>query len=124
MKEFGNTTGYNAVLTIQSEFPALTYSLNADTWIKQLFKSVQNLADYTKKQLIEGNYQEVEHCYRTAHEILKNGGNISKAAIENVFVSRISKVLEVSFAVPVQARHQFLSFFKKRYCKKINASLA
>ena len=112
------------MLAIQVQYPALTYSLNCDSWIKQLFKSVQNLADYTKKQLLLGNIIEVEHCYQLAHDIHEKGGNISKTAIENVFVYGVSKTLEVSFAVPNQARQQFLGFFKKEYARQICASLA
>lgn len=113
---------YNSVQMIQSEFPALAYQIKPDTSIKQLFKAVQNLADYTKEQLRENNQFEIEHCFRVAHEISEQGSNISRLAIENIFVYSVSNLLEFSFSVSAEARTQFLRFFKKEYCKQINSS--
>lgn len=118
-----NNNSFNALQIIRAEFPALTYSLKADTYVKQLFKAVQNLSEYTKEQLRNGNEEEVEHCYRTAFNILQHGSNIAKVAIENVFVFGVSQLLEASFSVPQQARKQFLLFFKKEYSKQICNSL-
>lgn len=109
---------------IQSEFPSLAYQLKPDTDVRQLFKAVQNLADYTKEQLRENNQFEIEHCFRVAHEISEQGSNISKLAIENIFVYSVSNLLGFSFLVSSDARTQFLKFFKKEYCKLINSSLA
>lgn len=115
---------YNSVQMIQSEFPALAYQIKPDTGIKQLFKAVQNLADYTKEQLREDNRFEIEHCFKVAHEISEQGSNISKLAIENVFVYSVSHLLEMSFSVSQEARKLFLKHFKTEYSKLINSSLA
>ena len=119
-----NTSSINAVMEIQREFPAIAYPAKNDSLIKQLFKVVQCFADYTKKQLAEDNEAEVVHCYRTAHHILQHGGNIAKVAIENVFISDVSKTLESSFSVSRNARPLFLQYFKKEYARHISASLA
>lgn len=109
---------------IQSEFPTLAYQLKPDTGIKQLFKAVQNLADYTKEQLREDNRFEIEHCFKVAHGFSEQGSNISKLAIENVFVYSVSHLLEMSFSVSQEARKLFLKHFKTEYSKLINSSLA
>ncbi|MFN8286304.1 MAG: hypothetical protein U0V74_06095 [Chitinophagales bacterium] len=124
MEEYGSRTSYDAVITIQAEFPALAYQLQSNVWIKQLFISVQNLAAYTKEQLLSGNQKEVEHCYNVAREILDKGGNISRMAIENVFVYAVSHLLEVSLSVSQEARSLFLALFKKEYCRQLNATQA
>jgi hypothetical protein len=112
----------NSVQMIQSEFPSLAYQLKPDSSIKQLFRAVQNLADYTKEQLLENNQFEIEHCFRVAHEISNQGSNISRMAIENAFVYSVSRLLEKSFSVSQEARKLFLKFFGNEYCKQINAS--
>ncbi len=122
--ETDGSTAYDAVITIQAEFPALAYQLRPNVWITQLFKSVHNLAAYTKEQLLAGNQKEVEHCYQVAREILDKGGNISRLAIENVFVFGVSHLLEVSLNVSHEARSLFLHLFKQEYCRQLNATQA
>ncbi len=115
-------TEYNSVQMIQNEFPALAYQLKQDSSIRQLFKAVHNLADYTKEQLLENNQLEIEHCYLVAKHISEQGTNLSKLAIENIFIYSVSHLLEVSLAVSGEARSLFLSFFGKEYSRQINSS--
>ncbi len=115
-------TEYNSVQMIQNEFPALAHQVKPDTRIRQLFKAVQNLADYTKEQLLENNQLEIEHCYRVAKLISNQGTNLSKLAIENIFIYSVSHLLEVSFAVSAEARSGFLKFFGNEYSRQINSS--
>lgn len=121
MEKGADRYGFDAVIAIQSEFPSLAYQMKEDSGVKQLFIAVQKLADYTKQQLLNDNAHEIEHCYRVAHEIPVRGGNICRLAIENIFVYSVSHLPEVSLTVPQDARTAFLAFFKKEYCKQINA---
>jgi len=106
---------YSAVQMIQSEFPALVYPQQTGYSVRDIFKAVQNLANYTKEQLHEKNKAEIEHCFEVAHQISVNGSNIAKLAIENIFVYSVSRVLEVSFQVSATERGMFLRFFRKEY---------
>lgn len=115
-------TDYNTVEIIKGEFPYLTYQQEDSNNIKTLFRTVQQMAAYTREQLIKQNESEVEHCYKVAQKILQQGTGISKLAIENIFIYHVSHVLELSFSVSQNARRQFLHFFKNEYCKQINAS--
>ncbi len=106
---------YDAVSVIQSEFPYLSYQTRNSSNNKNLFHVVNNLANYTKNQLLENNEAECEHCFKVAYEIWEQGSNISKMAIENIFVYSLSRLLERSFSVSNEAREQFLKFFRKQY---------
>ena len=108
---------------IQSEFPFLTYQKETGSNIKQLFLVIQKLADHTKMQLLDDNEAEIEHCYQVAHEILQQGSNISKLAIENVFVYSVSRLLDISLTVSNNSRKEFLKFFRKEYSRQITTNL-
>jgi hypothetical protein len=110
---------FSAVQLIQNEFPALVYHQQTGSGVRDVFKMVQNLANYTREQLKERNENEIEHCFKVAHEILVNGSNIAKLAIENVFVYSVSRLLEVSLQVSAMERRLFLKFFRKEYEARI-----
>ena len=112
---------YDTVSVIQSEFPYLSYQTRNSSNNKNLFHVVNNLANYTKNQLLEHNDRECEHCFKVAYEIWEQGSNISKMAIENIFVYSLSRLLERSFSVSNEAREQFLKFFRKQYEVQIGA---
>ncbi len=101
---------YDAVSVIQSEFPYLSYQTRNSSNNKNLFHVVNNLANYTKNQLLENNEAECEHCFKVAYEIWEQGSNISKMAIENIFVYSLSRLLERSFSVSNEHGNNFLNF--------------
>lgn len=115
-------SGINALQIIRSEFPAITMQGKPASPVKELFTAVNNLTQYTRAQLLTNNELEIEHCYKVAHTIMQQGTNLSRLAIENIFVYGVSHLLEVSFSASQQARNKFLAFFEKEYCRQIYAS--
>ena len=112
---------YDTVSVIQSEFPYLSYQMHNASNNKNVLQAVSNLANYAKDQILEHNHVECEHCFRVAHDIFEHGSNISRLAIENVFVYSLSRLLEQSLSASNESREQFLKFFRKQYEIQIGA---
>lgn len=108
-------TAYDAVQILKGEFPALSYQIPEQNKIKNLFKTMQLFADYTREQLIIENEAEVERCYAIAREVLIYGTNIARLAVSNVFVYSLCRLLDKGFSVPQRARATFLKYFRKEY---------
>ena len=104
---------YEVIQTIRNEFPALSYHSSVPNDVKGLFQIVHQFTKYTKLQLTGRKDAEVMHCYNVASEILYNGSNIAKAAIENVFVYGISTSPEASLSVSKNTREVFSALFKQ-----------
>lgn len=115
------TTDYDSLQLIKGEFRYLTFQLGEQSKKDNIFSLAQELAAYTKTQLLEQNDNEVEHCFKVADEVIQHGSNIAKIAIENIFVFSVRRVLEMSLSVSNEARSLFLKFFKQQYENQITA---
>jgi len=78
----------DAIQVIKKELPQLIQSSEADEL--SIYKSVSKLVAFTRHVIQNNNTNEVKHCFSLAEQLLKEGNNTVKNAVENVYVFSLS----------------------------------
>jgi hypothetical protein len=87
-----------------------------------IFKSAKEVAQATCSCIVVGNYARAKRYFAWAEKILREGTNLEKTAISNVFVYSLSVTIDrlgqdrstVQVLLPPLLSHE--------YCAQINAS--
>jgi len=59
---------------------------------KDIYKSMQTLADYTKRMALEHDFEEVKKCMSLVERIYDKGNTLVKNAVENIFIFSFSSM--------------------------------
>lgn len=97
---------YEVAACIVDEIPEIKDDLLKATHKLEIFKSIQCLADYTRKKVQDHDLLKVKKCFAVADKIYDRGNTLVKIAIENVFVFSFSSLM---FSCDRQERNKLLS---------------
>jgi hypothetical protein len=84
-----------------------------------VYKTIQCFADFTKELIGSGNLQAAKNCMNLAEEMLSEGNNLVKNAIENVFLHTLSPVLDISDSVGLHIKTMLKGSLRKEYMRQV-----
>ncbi len=84
---------YEVPACMADELPELNEELKAISPALNIFKSVQCLANFTKRKAADHDISGVKQCFSLAEKIYFNGNENVKNAMENVFIFSFSSLL-------------------------------
>jgi hypothetical protein len=84
-----------------------------------IYKTIQCFADFTKQLVGAGNLEAVRHCLNLAEEMLEDGNNTVKNAIENVYLHSLSPILDLGDAVGTALKKMLKGSLRKEYSRQI-----
>lgn len=105
-----------------NEFPTINETLEKTAHANNIYKAIQCFADFTKQLIAKGNLNEVKHCFNVAEQMLQNGNNNVKNAIENVYVYSLGTVIALSTLTTNHIKELFTGELRKEYNKQVCAS--
>jgi hypothetical protein len=84
-----------------------------------LTKIIDGFAGYTIDLIKTGNLSAIKDCFNTAEQLLTDGSNEVKNAIENVYVFSISLFFDMAHAVSKQVKELLPEHMSEEYHKQI-----
>jgi len=84
-----------------------------------LIKIIDGFAGYTIDLIKTGNLSAIKDCFNTAEQLLADGSNEVKNAIENVYVFSISLFFDMAHAVSKQVKELLPEHLSEEYHKQI-----
>lgn len=86
---------YEVPAYLEDELPEIKEELRKIHPTLSIFKTIQCLADYTRRKVSQHDLKTVKKCFAIADNIYSKGNRIVKNAIENVFVYSFSSLMSV-----------------------------
>ncbi len=84
-----------------------------------VYKTIQCFADFTNHLIGSGNMQSVKHCMNLAQEMMEEGNNTVKNAIENVFLHTLAPVLDLGDSVGTTIKRMLKGSLRREYCRQV-----
>ena len=86
---------YEVPAYLVNELPEIEQELKGFSPTLNIFKTVQCLLNYTKREIIQHDLKAVKKCFAIAENMYEKGNESVKAAIENVFVYSFSLLINM-----------------------------
>ena len=104
-----------------NELPEINYELQKKVNTKNIYKTIQCFADFTKQLAVCGNLKEVQRCFNLAEKMLQDGNNTVKNAIENVYLFSVSKILDMTNPLSEAVKEMLNGPLRNEYYKQVHA---
>ena len=102
MKAKQNITEKEVPLILEEELPDITSELEKNS--ENILRIFNCFTNYTKKCAEKGNINKLKKCFKIADKFLKQGNNIVKSALENIFIFSVSSFIEIVSPVQEQVK--------------------
>ena len=86
---------YEVPAYLVDELPEMEQELKAVYSTLNIFKTIQCLANYTRRKVIQHDLMAAKKCFAITETIYVKGNELVKNAIENVFVYSFSSLMNL-----------------------------
>lgn len=88
-------TQYEVPTLLREELPQIAGKIQSTNVMIDVYKSVHTFTNYTKEAVQEHHFRLANKCFTLAEKLYRNGDNIVRMAIENIFVYAFSSFMPI-----------------------------
>ena len=102
---------------LENELPEITSEIKESK--RNIFRVLNSFTNYTKKCAEIGNIDKLKLCFSIADKFLKEGNNVVKSAVENVYVFSVSSLFDIVSHRQEQVKNILPESLKIAYLKHV-----
>jgi hypothetical protein len=105
-----------------NKIPELNPELERLSQAGNIYKTMQCFSDFTRSLIGNGNMQAVKNCINLAEELLQDGNNAVKNAVENVFLYSLAPMIDLGDVAGKALQKMLKGALRREYLRQVCSS--